>query len=98
MLLISQYHEVNISTKYNSKRNAVASFSPEIWPVTWNNMLLHEIGSYKVWVIWPSKRCLFDREFNRDTNDVIKEDNIDEGIGSAPTNTCRDETAALDVY
>ena len=43
-------------------------------------------------------RCLFDREFNSDINDDTKEDDIDEGIGSTPSNTYRDETAPLDVY
>ena len=46
----------------------------------------------------PDKRCLFVREFNKGSNDAVKEYDIDEDLGPAPTNTCRDETAAKDVY
>ena len=54
--------------------------------------------SFYVHTYVVTKRCLFVRELNKGSNDVVKEYVIDEDLGPAPTNTCRDETAAKDVY
>ena len=42
----------------------------------------------------PDKRCLFAIECNKGSNEVMKENNVDEVLVTAPANTCRDETAA----
>ena len=42
----------------------------------------------------PDKRCLFAIECNKGSNEVMKENNVDEVLVTAPANTHRDETAA----